>query len=164
MKLNHTKIQYTIGAAALALAINSNVHPPLQVVSSTGFGASPYGVSAAKISRFEWPSLGMDKTIALGEALKSLPEQKVTLFCGGLNCQNLRTDIDDALQIAGWSSTFEDRPVDSESETGVFVGPPGEAAGHLIQTLKIATGIDARPVDVGNVTGLAVIIGKSEGK
>jgi len=168
MKINHHAIHYIVGVSALALGIHAFATPPVALVSATGFGASAYGTPALKTSRFEWPALGQDKTTSLGEAIKKLPEQKVMLFCSTISCQGLRTDIDDALQIAGWASDFEDRFVDSEADHGIFVGPPGEAAAKFAHELALVTGVDVKTVNITKedgspIDGLGVIIGKSEG-
>ena len=74
-------------------------------------------------------------------------------------------DLDDAMQLAGWKSDFEERQVESENEKGIFVGPPGQDAENMIAALgKIgfegtAVGINdeyGRPID-----GVGIIIGKS---
>lgn len=165
MKINHHLVHYLIGFTALALGTYAIAQPPVSVVSSTGFGASAYGTPVSRTSRFEWPSLGVGKTIALGDALTKLhPAGKVTLYCSSATCQSLRADIDDALQIAGWYSDFEDRPVDSEADKGICVGPPGEDAARFAHALKEATGTEVTTCPIDGIVGLGVIIGKSDGR
>ena len=165
MKINPHLMHYLIGFTALAAGGYAIAQPPVSVISSTGFGASAYGTPVSRTSRFEWPSLGMDKTIALGDALTKLhTPAKVTLYCASETCQGLRADIDDALQIAGWFSDFEDRPVDSEADRGICVGPPGVEAAHLAHALKEATGTEVTTCPIDGIMGLGVIIGKSDGR
>jgi hypothetical protein len=98
--------------------------------------------------RYAWPSLGMDKTIALGEALQSLPSKtRVVIWCPGLDCLALQSDLDDAFQIANWDSDFDRRRVDSNDDTGLFVGPRGERADRLAAAIEKATGIHVELVD-----------------
>lgn len=115
-----------------------------------------------KHSRLAWGDLTPDQTIALGEALKPKKGlgRKVTLYCSSPGCHALRNDFDDAFQIAEWESNFEDRPVDSESEVGLFVGPPGLEASELVLTIQKATGLTANVVETGGIEGLGLIFGK----
>lgn len=112
-----------------------------------------------KGSSHAWPSLTEDQTIALSEGIKRLdtPAKKMTLYCSSSSCEYIRNDFDDALQIAGWVSDYEDRPVDSESDVGVFVGPPSDQAEKLRQTIESTTGIKAEMVDMEK---FGIIIGK----
>ena len=165
MKINHNIFHYVIGAVALAAGFYAIAQPPVSVISSTGFGASAYGTPVSRTSRFEWPSLGMDKTIALGDALTKLhTPSKATLYCSSQTCQTLRADIDDAMQIAGWYADFEDRPVDSEADHGICVGPPGAEAAYLARELKVATGTEVTTCPIDGIEGLGIIIGKSDGR
>lgn len=159
MKINHTVTQYAIGLGALALATNANVSP-------APVSTDPAAIHAAqKPSRFDWPVLGQDKTIALGEEIARSRPVKITVYCSTTTCNSLARDLDDAFQIADVPSTLESRQVDSEQDEGVFVGPPGDAAEFVVASLKKATGIDATIVGITdekgkNIEGVGVIIGK----
>src|SRR4051812_3697014 len=119
MKINHSVANYVIGAAAITLAGYAVVKPAPAALHEAAIH------QVMKPSRFDWPSLGQDKTISLGETLQRMKAGKVSLYCSSPTCADLRMDIDDAMQIAGWASTFEDMPVESEGNQGIFVGPPG---------------------------------------
>jgi hypothetical protein len=169
MKINHTIVHYVLIAAAMAVACTAYVHKPdIEMVPTT----ETHEVTHVRVSRFDWPVLGEKKTIDLGEAISKIsPDkvQKVILFCANATCQNLRTDIDDAMQIAFWQSTFEDRPVDSEAEKGISVGPPGKKALALAKAIEKTTGIPVTIVPIDKPDGspideIGVIIGKSEGR
>lgn len=166
MKINHTIMHYILGAAALAGAGAAYVHKPeVQLVPT----AVTQQVTNIKVGHHDWPSLGEDKTIALGEALNTIGnkmddgsrKKKVTLFCASTACQNIRNDIDDAFQIAWWERDFEDRFVDSEGDVGLYVGPPGKDAEALAAAFKKNTGIEAVIVPIDGIKGLGVIMGKS---
>lgn len=159
MKLNHTVATYALGGAALALAGFGTLKPaPLPVHE-----AAIHQIQ--KPGRLDWPSIGEDKTIALGEALLGVQPGKVTIYCAAPSCHDLQLDLDDAMQIAKWNSEFEARVVDSESDNGIFVGPPGPQAKNLISQLgKI--GLHAEEVGITDekgqpIAGLGIIIGKS---
>jgi hypothetical protein len=133
-------------------------HPPAM---SFGFnGTQP------KPLKGTWPVLGEAKTIALGEALAKsapaadshLPPVQATIFCAGERCRDLMADIDDAFQIAGWTSDEDDQVVAGD-EDGIMVGPPGSAATALGQAFSDA-GLPVKIVKM-NVRGdLGVIIGR----
>lgn len=157
MKIPHTTLHYAIGAAAIGIGAlsmaqkNHNVYIEQPVAGH---------VETVKESRFAWPALGQDKTIQLGEALAHAAPGKVTIFCNTFDCRNFRTDLDDAMQIADWNTAFEDRFVDSESEEGLFVGPPGADAESLASVLHAATGVDIKIVPISDIEGVGIIIGK----
>lgn len=114
-----------------------------------------------KHAKHGWDVLTQDQVIALGEALKIRNPGKVTLYCASVNCVELRTDFDDAFQIADWPTEFEDSPVDSEGDVGLFVGPPGRAATDLARAIYNATGLQAGIVQIDSTSaGLGVIFGK----
>lgn len=125
-------------------------------------------VTHVRASRFDWPTLGEKKTIDLGESLSKIDPKKkhhVTLLCASSTCETFRTDLDDAFQIAWWESDFEDRPVDSEGDHGLFVGPPGPEADKIATMLHEATGVPVALVPISDIEGeVGIIIGKSEGK
>jgi hypothetical protein len=102
--------------------------------------------------------LTQEQIIALGEALKQ--KGTVVLYCASIECSSIRADFDDAFQIAEWDSSFESGPVESESDVGLFVGPPGTEADALIASIFKATGIKASPVDIPLNKGLGIIFGK----
>jgi hypothetical protein len=155
MPIDHNKVHYLIGVAALALGLHGALRekPNVQIVS-----AAP---GTEKHSQFEWPSLGQERTIALGEALPKDKLKKVWLFCDKPECRALMVDLDDAMQIGGVDDDFETRSVDSEIDKGVFVGPPGDAANALAAALKDTTGIDPSIVGIDGLDGgVGIIIGK----
>lgn len=133
---NHDKAHYAIAATLFGLLI---WHVGL-TASSSRLRSAEVKVTAAKIDRVvagasrktvkgAWPSLGQAKTIAIGEAL-GLPARTVALFCSSIECSDLREDLDDALQIAGWTGVFEGQAMMGD-EVGLFIGPPGPAATAL---------------------------------
>jgi hypothetical protein len=150
----HTKLHYAGIALALGLSSTALVHTPASV-----HDAAVHQVQ--KPSRFDWASLGQDKTIALGEALKGVAPGKVTIFCSQPHCHDLQLDLDDAMQLAGWQSDFEGRYVDSEGDKGIFIGPPGPEAENLAAALAKATGLQASIVPIDGIDGLGIIIGKT---
>jgi hypothetical protein len=158
MPLNHNVAHYCIGGAALLLAGYGSVQPKAP--------AEPIGIhEAAKPSRLDWPALGEDNTVALGEALKGVSPGKVTIYCGQSRCHGLMLDLDDAMQLAGWKSDFEERQVESESEKGIFVGPPGQEAEDMISALA-KVGLEASVVGISDeyghrIDGVGIIIGKT---
>jgi hypothetical protein len=112
-------------------------------------------------SKFAWPSLTQDQTVALGELLKrSLPGRVVVIWCPGIDCTALQSDFDDAFQIAGLKSDFDRRPVESNDDTGLFVGPPGPDAERLVRAIASTTGFHATVVEAPRDKPLALIIGK----
>lgn len=160
MKIYHHLNHYIIGGVALALGTSAFLakNPNHDVIVQQPVSGH---VETVKPSRFAWPSLDQDKTIALGENLTTLGPHKVTLFCANFDCQNLRTDIDDAFQIAGWNSSFEDQHVDSESDVGLFVGPAGRDAENLAGALEKALNVKVSIVAIDLPIGqLGVIFGK----
>jgi hypothetical protein len=156
--MNHNLNHYIIGLGALALAGTALVHgkPP----------AEPVGIhQAAQPGRLDWASLGEDKTTALGESLKDMAHGKVTIYCGQSRCHGLMLDLDDAMQLANWKSDLEERQVESENETGIFVGPPGQDAENMVAALA-KVGLDASIVGISDehgqrIDGVGIIIGKS---
>lgn len=169
MKLNHTIMHYAIGITALiGVGVAYRHQPEVKMVPT----AVTEQVTNVKVSANDWPDLDQDKTIALGEALNTLGEamekggrtRKVTLFCAQVSCINLRKDIDDAFQIGWFQRDFVDDHVDSESQKGLFVGPPGEDAEALSEAIRITTGIEPVIVPISDIDGVGVIIGKAEVK
>jgi hypothetical protein len=156
MKINHTVAHYVIGGAALALAGFASVHTKAPELIPAAMHET------VRASRFDWPGLGQDKTIALGDAMKDLPPGKVTIFCSRLSCHELRLDLDDAFQLAEWTTEFEDGAVESEANTGLFVGPPGKGADVLAAALKVATGVEPKIVPIDGIEGVGIIIGKKD--
>ncbi len=112
--------------------------------TGNGDGAIPL---ASKASRYAWPALGMDKTIALGEALAKTPHSRVIIWCPGTDCTELQADLDDAFQIAGWTTDWDRRRVDSNDEVGLFVGPPDEHAQALADAIEATTGLRVTVTD-----------------
>lgn len=115
-------------------------------------------VGPVRSVRGSWPALGQEKTIVLGEALKGTA--KVTIFCPDASCVDLRDDLDDAFQIAGWESTFSSTVMLGDDDVGLLVGPPGEAANALGSALAIATGSSVMVIPMKVYGDLGIIIGK----
>jgi hypothetical protein len=155
MPINHTVAHYVIGGAALVLATAAVLKPAPAPVHEAAIH------QVQKPSRMDWASLGEEKTIALGEALKGVKPGKVTLFCSAPSCHDFQADLDDAFQIADWRSDFETRFVDSEGSSGLSVGPPGADAENLAAALAKATGIEATIVPIDDIEGVGIIIGKA---
>jgi hypothetical protein len=153
---NHTKLHYAGIALALGLSSTALIHQPTSQVNVTH--------QVQRQGRADWPSLGEDKTEQLADALKAIGPGKVTIYCGQPHCNELKLDLDDAFQLAGWNSDFEERLVESEADKGIFVGPQGDAANDMIKALgKI--GIEAKPVGISDennqpIDGLGIIIGR----
>lgn len=162
MKINHTVTHYAL-AAVLAgglLAVHSEKPAPQLVPAAMH--------SSVKPDRHDWPVLGQEKTIALAEAIQARGQATglVTIFCASVSCHDFRTDLDDAFQLADWKTEFEDRPVESEADHGLFVGPPGKAADDMVKELKHAAGIEATIVGITDengkdIKGIGIIIGKA---
>jgi hypothetical protein len=151
----HDLAHYGI-SAGLAIALLFSVQDERTHINSAISHVAP-----TKHSRMAWEPLTQDKTIALGEELKkSYRDLHVVLYCSNANCAELRTDFDDAIQIAGWAHTdFEDQFVDSEADVGLFVGPPSKAATDVANAIFKTTGINADIVDIDTLKappGLAV--------
>jgi hypothetical protein len=118
-------------------------------------------VAAEPLSRYAWPPLGMDKTIALGEALRTLPKSHVVVWCPDMDCLGLQSDLDDAFQIAEWESDFDRRRVESNDEPGLFVGPVNGAAQELASVIERTTGIHVKVVSTPETSStINLIIGK----
>ena len=152
----HTKLHYAGIALALGLSSTALVHQPTPQVSVTHVVQRP--------GRADWPALGPDKTQALADALKGMPAGKVTLYCGQPHCNELKLDLDDAFQIAGWQSDFEERMVENEADKGMFVGPPGDAANDMKAALA-KVGLNATVVGIFGednqpIDGVGIIIGR----
>jgi len=155
LKKHHTVLHYIIGGAALALAGYANISPAPRTIHEAAIH------QLQKPSRHDWPGLGQDKTIVLGDALRGEHPGKVVIFCSEPSCRDLALDIDDAMQIAEWKSDFEGRPVDSESDRGIFVGPPGADADKIASELRDVTGAKVNVVGIDNLDGgIGIIIGK----
>lgn len=118
-------------------------------------------VPRRELSRFTWPGLGQDKTIALGEALKRAGfKREVVIWCATVDCTDLAADLDDAFQIADIKSDLDRREVESSSDRGIFVGPQNSDAQTLAQLITMATGLVVAIVDAPQDKPLALIIGK----
>ena len=150
----HNKLHYAGIALALGISSTALLHKPSPVHE-----AAVHQVQ--KPSRFDWPSVGQEKTEALGEALRGVSPGKVTIYCPAPSCHDLALDLDDAFQVAEWTAQFEERFVDSESENGIFVGPPGPDAEALKAALEKTTGFEVNIVPIDNIDGVGIIIGKT---
>lgn len=159
--MNHHLNNYVIGGLALTLAAAGYYDADRALKHAVNLDSAVSHIAPEVHSRLSWPSLTQDQTIALGEALKRLSSStSVTIYCASSNCAALRNDLDDAFQIAGWPSTFEDQFVDSEEDEGLFVGPVNSEAADLAGTITGATGIAVKPVGIDGIKGVGVIIGK----
>lgn len=172
MKINHTATHYLLAAVALSGVAVSYDHHPKEILVPT---AVTQQVTNIKVGAHDWPILGEEKTIRLGEAFNTVGNKiekdngvrKVTLFCSSISCMNLRNDVDNAFQIGWWDREFEDRFVDSEAENGISVGPPGKFADQLALEIGRETGVQVKTVpitkdDGSPIDGLGVIFGKIE--
>lgn len=158
----HNIAHYAIGALAIGLGAHAVSHEKTILKAPE---APIYADATQPVSRFTWPSLGQDKVTALGEALKESSLKSVTIFCASPECHGLMLDLDEAMQVAGISSGVETRQVDSESDMGLFVGPPGIAADVLAEAIKDKTGITPAIVDIAKLNGgVGIIIGKKSGE
>lgn len=161
MKVTHTKIHYALAAAAIGIGAYNIEHPaPLQMVPT----AEVREVTHVRAGAHDWPEMSQEKTIDLGEALNKLnPKQdkKVTLLCASTSCQNMRESIHEAFAIGWWGDDYEDRPVESEGNYGIFVGPPGPLADKVATAIHKATGVKVALVGLSDIEGeVGVIIGK----
>jgi hypothetical protein len=135
------------------------------VVSATSLALSvtptkPPAPAAVRVTRLAWPSLGMDKTIVLGEALKKLGTHDATIYCGNPDCRDLMHDVDDALQIAGWDSDFYQDGSPASLPPGLYVGPKG-AEGVEDVAAAIATATGVTPQIIPTVPGrIAIVLAK----
>lgn len=94
-------------------------------------------------SRGTWPPLGMDKTIALAEALKGAKITKVAVFCPEPECDALAHDIDDAMQIIDIPSDIDRTRIGQSQQPGVtIIAYTTEEAAPLIKAFA-AVGIPA---------------------
>src|SRR5258708_36026957 len=111
--MNHHLMNYIIGGSAMAIAVGGLVldHNRIErLMDRTAHNSAAIShLAPGKYSRLAWPALSQEQVIALGEALKKLKPVKTTIFCASENCAALRTDFDDAFQIAGWETDFQDR-------------------------------------------------------
>jgi hypothetical protein len=155
----HTKLHYAGIAIALGLPSTALVHTPAPVHE-----AAIHQVQ--KPSQFDWASLGQDKTIALGKALKGMEPGKVTFYCNTAYCHDLMLDLDDAFQLADWQREVEERQVASEHDKGIFVGPPGKDADAMVSALS-KVGLRASVVGISDengkpIEGVGIIVGKTD--
>jgi hypothetical protein len=153
----HTKLHYA--GIALALGLSSTAlmkSPDPSTLSVTHVVQRP--------GRADWAALGPEKTQALADALKGMKPVKVTIYCAQPHCNELKLDFDDAFQILGWQSDFEERMVESEADKGIFVGPPGPAAENMKAALA-KIGLSATVVGITDennqaIDGVGIIIGR----
>jgi hypothetical protein len=156
MAINHMKLHYAGIALALGLSSTALIHQPSPQVNVTH--------EVQRQGRADWPALGQQKTEDLADALKAMGPGKATIYCGQPHCNELKLDLDDAFQIAGWQSDFEERMVESEADKGIFVGPPGDAANRMVEALA-KIGLQANPVNITDenskaIDGVGIIIGR----
>lgn len=134
----HDVAHYAIATVLAAAVVGINVdlaHQPKPVaIQHVDAAASAKPVPGA------WPSLGQDKTVQIGEALKAPGPATVTSFCANPWCAAFRTDLDDAFQIGGWDDLEESSVIVGE-ETGLLVGPDGPKAQLLAPTSRPAPGL-----------------------
>ncbi len=161
MKFPHTLIHYLIGFVAIIIGVcaltQSHHAHKVTLVEQNGV------MTQEKAGRFDWPSLDQQQTILIGESLQKSTISKVKIFCASSACHKISLDLDDSLQIAGISSDFEGDHVDSESDYGVFVGPPGDDANKVAAAITGATHIIPTIVPIDGIEGVGIIIGKYKG-
>jgi hypothetical protein len=166
----HHVAHYSV-AAALAAGVaflgwhwDKDARTQVNIAKPGGFGFAEVAKEAVVRVRGAWPGLGQDKTIKLGEALRAAGPAKVVIFCPGDACKALMSDIDDALQIAGWTDEEETSPLAvGAGEPGLMVGPAGPKADALKAALERA-GLGPVRVVPAKPDGadLDLIIGKME--
>lgn len=98
---------------------------------------------AVRQSRGTWPTLGMDKTIALAEALKGAKIKKIAVFCPEPECDALAHDIDDAMQLIDISSDLDRTRIGQSQQPGItIIAYTTEEAAPLVKAFA-AVGIPA---------------------
>lgn len=151
----HDLAHYVI-AAGLAVGVAAGIgYKPTPVV------VQHVDAAVAKPVPGAWPSLGQDKTIQIGEALKASGPATVTTFCANPRCTAFQADLDDALQVAGWDDLEESSVIVGE-ETGLLVGPDGPKAQMLVRALRDAgLPVTVVPINPGASRDVGVIIAKA---
>jgi hypothetical protein len=154
----HHKVLYGAVATLTLGLVGTSVHQERALVATIKMIPSAGDVVPGRVSRHAWPALGQDATIKLGEALTSAPRVPITLYCSNLDCEQLMLDLDDAMQLAGLEAHFERRPVDAESEPGIFVG--GAWTEVFKKTLAETTGLAVVITQIDGIDGVGIIIGR----
>lgn len=110
-----------------------------------------------------WEPLPRDKLHALVVQLTGVEDKpSVTLFCADPSCAEIATDLNDALQLAGWPVVrFERRPVDSEADPGISVGPKSSSVAVALVDALQAQGLRASLTEIDGIDGVGIIIGQS---
>lgn len=159
---HHDKIHYGLTGILALIVVALTTHAVNVDTKLRHIGAAmPHQTVGTPKLRIAWEGIGQEKTIALGEAVQKIQGvNKVMIFCPGLDCQSLASDIDDAMQIAGWSSDFERRAVDSESDKGIFVGPKTNPQAQDLKRALEAAGLPVELTNIDGIDGLGIIIGK----
>lgn len=90
-------------------------------------------------SKHAWPDLNQDETIAIGEALSTLKDAHVNIFCNDAACNDLAHDLDDAMQIAGANSSLEHSVNAMGSGFAVLTAEGDDRARAVANAIKAAT-------------------------
>lgn len=116
-------------AAAVALAVGQ-LTPRLPLTQI---------VHSINASKYAWPDLSDAEKAALTAELAWLRGSKVLVLCGGAECEDLQTDIDDALEDAGVDST-RDKPYAPLAYGLAVWAAPGDVRGErLAASLRSVT-------------------------
>lgn len=152
------------GALVAGLGVVHEEKPKVEMVPTAEIQA----VTNIRVGAHDWPELTQKQTIDLGEELNKLnpnEDHHVTLLCHGLACDNIRGSFHEAFTIGWYGDDYEDLPVESEHDHGIFVGPPGKEAEGVKAAIKKVLGWDVQIVGLGDIEGsVGVIFGKYDGK
>lgn len=165
MKINHTVVHYAIAGMLIAgLGGVYESKPKVEMVPT----AEIHEVTNVRVGSYDWPELTEKQTIDLGELFNDLNPKRdrhVTLLCNATSCQNFRESIHESFAIGWYGDDYEDLPVESEHDHGIFVGPPGKEANAIKAAITKITGYKVTIVGIGDIEGsVGVIFGKFDGK
>lgn len=123
------------------------------------------GMTVKRKSPNAWPVLPQARVIAMGEALQGAGKPStVTIVCDGAECEDVRHDLDDAFQIAGWSTVFGSSSgfFGAGSVDGILVGGKSSATlAVLVPALRDAVGVEiAAASDMSLTTDVGIVIGR----
>jgi hypothetical protein len=149
--------------AAIAAGVSLCVSFGFQTWTTKRVLVERVGLSGtAQGSKYAWPDLTTDETIAIGEAIGSLKDAEVQIICNDAACNDLAHDLDNAMEIAGARSSLDRSPFPLGYGFAVVTGPGDPRGSQLAGAIKIATkGRLAPDVEPKAKPGeLFVIIGK----
>lgn len=156
--MNHTVINYVIGAVAIGLA-GTGVYmaqQPKQV--ERVFVGQSAGANTI------WGALTQPEVDAITAGLKRLKKRQVAILCS-VDCSGLALDLDNAFESAKWESGIEQLVVDENRGINVVVGKSStDESRQLLELLNGATGgrfsIGAIDGKIDNPDRLAVVISR----